>query len=146
MLSFHSNHTSPLSRPGRVSVPCRGKRGGVKRKRSKYHVVCDPDSSGSRKKTYVVASDLSEGSGNAVEQGIGTILRDGDKIFIITVVENENKVFLPISNPAEAAQPGRVSTSCLPPCPMSHLDTKKACHILDIIDHNKPCSSSSQGV
>lgn len=44
-----------------------------------------------RKRTYVVASDLSEESRYAVEWGIGTVLRDGDEMLIATVVENESK-------------------------------------------------------
>lgn len=44
-----------------------------------------------RKRHYVVASDLSEESRYAVEWGIGTVLRDGDEMLIVTVVENESK-------------------------------------------------------
>lgn len=44
-----------------------------------------------RKRRYVVASDLSEESRYAVEWGIGTVLRDGDDMLIVTVVENESK-------------------------------------------------------
>jgi hypothetical protein len=44
-----------------------------------------------RKRRYVVASDLSEESRYAVEWGVGTVLRDGDEMFIVTVVENEAK-------------------------------------------------------
>ena len=42
-----------------------------------------------RKRMYVIASDLSEESRYAVEWGIGTVLRDGDEMLIVTVVENE---------------------------------------------------------
>jgi hypothetical protein len=44
-----------------------------------------------RRRRYVVASDLSEESRYAVEWGIGTVLRDGDEMLIVTVVENESK-------------------------------------------------------
>lgn len=44
-----------------------------------------------RKRRYVVASDLSEESRYAVEWGIGTVLRDGDEMLIVTIVENEAK-------------------------------------------------------
>jgi len=44
-----------------------------------------------RRRRYVVASDLSEESRYAVEWGIGTVLRDGDEMLIVTVVENEAK-------------------------------------------------------
>lgn len=44
-----------------------------------------------RRRRYVVASDLSEESRYAVEWGIGTVLRDGDEMMIVTVVENEAK-------------------------------------------------------
>ena len=44
-----------------------------------------------RKRRYVVASDMSEESRYAVEWGIGTVLRDGDEMLIVTVVENESK-------------------------------------------------------
>jgi hypothetical protein len=46
---------------------------------------------GRRKRRYVVASDLSEESRYAVEWGIGTVLRDGDEMWLVTVVENESK-------------------------------------------------------
>ena len=46
---------------------------------------------GRRKRRYVIASDLSEESRYAVEWGIGTVLRDGDEMLIVTVVENEAK-------------------------------------------------------
>ncbi|KAF5369331.1 hypothetical protein D9758_002529 [Tetrapyrgos nigripes] len=56
----------------------------------------DPESrlveTGRRKMKYVVASDLSEESRYAVEWGIGTVLRDGDEMLIINVVENEARV------------------------------------------------------
>ncbi|PPR00202.1 hypothetical protein CVT24_004905 [Panaeolus cyanescens] len=56
-----------------------------------------------RKRHYVVASDLSEESRYAVEWGIGTVLRDGDEMLIVTVVENESKVDPPIPNAADRA-------------------------------------------
>ncbi|KAF8964219.1 hypothetical protein BDZ97DRAFT_1904526 [Flammula alnicola] len=56
-----------------------------------------------RKRRYVVASDLSEESRYAVEWGIGTVLRDGDEMLIVTVVENEAKVDPAIPNAADRA-------------------------------------------
>ena len=52
---------------------------------------------GRRKRRYVVASDLSEESRYAVEWGIGTVLRDGDEMWLVTVIENESKsMFSPV--------------------------------------------------
>jgi len=55
----------------------------------------DPDGvlegSGKRMRRYVVLSDLSEESRYAVEWAIGTVARDGDEIFLISVKEDENK-------------------------------------------------------
>jgi hypothetical protein len=56
-----------------------------------------------RIRRYIVASDLSEESRYAVEWGIGTVLRDGDEMLIVTVVENESKIDPPIPNPADRA-------------------------------------------
>jgi hypothetical protein len=44
-----------------------------------------------KRRQYVVASDLSQESRYAVEWGIGTVLRDGDEMLIVTVVENDSK-------------------------------------------------------
>ncbi|KIM29046.1 hypothetical protein M408DRAFT_329071 [Serendipita vermifera MAFF 305830] len=41
---------------------------------------------------YMVASDLSEESKYAVEWGIGTVLKDGDEMTIVTVSETETKL------------------------------------------------------
>ena len=50
---------------------------------------------GTRKvRQYVVASDLSQESRYAVEWGIGTVLRDGDEMLIVTVVESDSKGLL----------------------------------------------------
>ena len=49
---------------------------------------------GRQKRRYVVASDLSEESRYAVEWGIGTVLRDGDEMWLVTVIENESKSML----------------------------------------------------
>ena len=65
----------------------------------------DPDSviGDRRRKRYVVASDLSEESRYAVEWGVGTVLRDGDEMLVVTVVENESKVDPHIPNAADRA-------------------------------------------
>lgn len=56
----------------------------------------DPDGaleeSGKRLRRYVVLSDLSEESRYAVEWAVGTVARDGDELFLISVKEDENKV------------------------------------------------------
>jgi len=55
----------------------------------------DPDqaleSSGKRMRRYVVLSDLSDESRYAVEWAIGTVARDGDEVFCISVKEDEAK-------------------------------------------------------
>ena len=73
------------------------------------------EESGRRPKRYVLASDLSDESRYALEWGIGTVLRDGDELYvftlllvdatliscrlIVTVMENEDKVDPLIPNP-----------------------------------------------
>ncbi|THV05255.1 hypothetical protein K435DRAFT_745518 [Dendrothele bispora CBS 962.96] len=99
------------------STTVRGKRNPRRRKSTKHHEPLplhtsrpvferdrctinvtqgDPDSKlqdgGRKRKKYVVASDLSEESRYAVEWGIGTVLRDGDEMLIINIVENEARV------------------------------------------------------
>ncbi|KAJ4001704.1 hypothetical protein F5050DRAFT_1560335 [Lentinula boryana] len=56
-----------------------------------------------KKKKYIVASDLSEESRYAVEWGIGTVLRDGDEMLIVTIVENESRVDPAIPNAVDRA-------------------------------------------
>ncbi|KAA1469831.1 hypothetical protein DENSPDRAFT_835507 [Dentipellis sp. KUC8613] len=66
----------------------------------------DPEkavSEGRRTRKYVVASDLSDESRYAVEWGIGTVLRDGDEMLVVHVVENESKVDPPVPNAADRA-------------------------------------------
>ncbi|KAJ6559243.1 hypothetical protein DFH09DRAFT_1485283 [Mycena vulgaris] len=65
----------------------------------------DPDAKlgDRRRKRYIVASDLSEESRYAVEWGIGTVIRDGDEMMIVTIMENEAKVDPPIPNAADRA-------------------------------------------
>ncbi|OCF37283.1 hypothetical protein I317_06870 [Kwoniella heveanensis CBS 569] len=50
------------------------------------------EESGKRLRRYVVLSDLSEESRYAVEWAIGTVARDGDELFLISVKEDESKV------------------------------------------------------
>lgn len=92
---------STLNRTSFGSV--RGKRGAPKRKKSKLHEVLplstsrplfqrdrctititqgQPNLSGRRKRSYIVASDLSDESRYAIEWGIGTVLRDGDELCV----------------------------------------------------------------
>ncbi|KAG9057503.1 hypothetical protein FS842_006284 [Serendipita sp. 407] len=47
---------------------------------------------GRSKRRYMVASDLSEESKYAVEWGIGTVLKDGDEMTIVTVSETDTKL------------------------------------------------------
>ncbi|KAG8835285.1 hypothetical protein FRC17_004329 [Serendipita sp. 399] len=47
---------------------------------------------GRPKRRYMVASDLSEESKYAVEWGIGTVLKDGDEMTIVTVSETDTKL------------------------------------------------------
>ncbi|KAJ7794150.1 hypothetical protein B0H14DRAFT_2923918 [Mycena olivaceomarginata] len=63
----------------------------------------DPDARGGKRKRYIVASDLSEESRYAVEWGIGTVIRDGDEMMIVNIMENEAKVDPPIPNAADRA-------------------------------------------
>ncbi|KAG6830704.1 hypothetical protein H0H92_015180 [Tricholoma furcatifolium] len=56
-----------------------------------------------KKRSYIVASDLSEESRYAVEWAIGTVLRDGDELLIVTVTENDSKVDPPMPNPSDRA-------------------------------------------
>ncbi|KAI6035827.1 hypothetical protein EDC04DRAFT_2179583 [Pisolithus marmoratus] len=158
----------------------RGKRGAPKRKKSRPHellplstsrplfqrdrctitiVQGDPNTSERRKKTYVVASDLSEESRYAVEWGIGTVLRDGDEMLIVTVVENENKVDPVLPNSTDRAtklrsqqeRQGlayilvRQATSLLQRTRLNVTVSCQAWHaknarhmLLDIVDHNEP--------
>jgi hypothetical protein len=50
------------------------------------------EESGKRLRRYVVLSDLSEESRYAVEWAVGTVARDGDELFLISVKEEESKV------------------------------------------------------
>lgn len=59
--------------------------------------------SGRRPRRYVVASDLSDESRYAVEWGIGTVLRHGDEMLIVTVSENDSKVDPPSITAGERA-------------------------------------------
>lgn len=63
----------------------------------------DPEAALEKRKgrTYMVLSDLSDESRYATEWGIGTVIRDGDELIIVTVVENESKVDPPTPNPAD---------------------------------------------
>ncbi|EED85989.1 predicted protein [Postia placenta Mad-698-R] len=61
------------------------------------------EETGRRSRRYVLASDLSDESRYALEWGIGTVLRDGDEMLIVTVIENENKIDPLIPNPADRA-------------------------------------------
>jgi hypothetical protein len=68
----------------------------------------DPDGaleeSGKRLRRYLVFSDLSQESGYAVEWAIGTVARDGDEVFLISVKEDADKV-----DPKEWSQQDRTT-------------------------------------
>ncbi|RDB18054.1 hypothetical protein Hypma_000892 [Hypsizygus marmoreus] len=112
-----------------------------------------------RKRRYVVASDLSQESRYAVEWAIGTVLRDGDDLLIVTVIENESKVDPPIPNAADRAtklrsqqeRQGmayilvRQATSLLQRTKLNVTVACQAWHaknarhmLLDIVDYNEP--------
>ena len=50
-------------------------------------------SSGRQKKIYMVASDFSEESRYAVEWAIGTVLRDGDDLYVFPIEYCESIIF-----------------------------------------------------
>lgn len=56
----------------------------------------DPDEAlekaGTRLRSYVVLSDLSEEAGYALQWAIGTVARDGDELLVTTVMETDSKV------------------------------------------------------
>ncbi|KAF9077575.1 hypothetical protein BDP27DRAFT_477051 [Rhodocollybia butyracea] len=121
----------------------------------------DPEgkSLGRTKKKYIVASDLSEESRYAVEWGIGTVLRDGDEMLIVTIVENDSRVDPPIPNTADRASKLRSqqerqglayilirqATSLLQRTKLNVTIACQAWHaknarhmLLDIVDHMEP--------
>lgn len=55
------------------------------------HVENDSSHKARKKKTYVVASDLSEEAYYAIEWAIGTVLRNGDELLFVTVMETDSK-------------------------------------------------------
>ncbi|KAI0050385.1 adenine nucleotide alpha hydrolases-like protein [Auriscalpium vulgare] len=123
----------------------------------------DPDAvlkeSGRKPRCYVVASDMSDESRYAVEWGIGTVLKDGDTMLIVNVVEDEKKTDPSVPNAADRAaklrsqqeRQGlayilcRQATSLLQ---RTRLNVKISCEawhaknsrhmILDIVDHRDP--------
>ncbi|KAF9233317.1 hypothetical protein BU15DRAFT_80250 [Melanogaster broomeanus] len=117
----------------------RGKRGGVKEEEVKA-----PRGDASfyleTVRTYVVASDLSDESRYAVEWGIGTVLRDGDEMLIVTVVENEKQsakglAYILVRQATALLQRTRLHVTVS--CQAWH--AKNARHmLLDIVDYNEP--------
>lgn len=114
---------------------------------------------GRRPRRYVIASDLSGESRYAVEWGIGTVLKDGDEMLIVTISENESKVDPPAANPGERANKLRCqqerqglayilcrqATSLLQRTRLNVTISCQAWHaknarhmILDIVDHVDP--------
>lgn len=66
------------------------------------------EESGKRLRRYVVLSDLSEESKYAVEWAVGTVARDGDELFLISVKEDESKVDPKAWSNSDRAQKVRV--------------------------------------
>ncbi|KAG1732057.1 hypothetical protein EDB19DRAFT_1640473, partial [Suillus lakei] len=98
--------------------------GGPKRKKSRHHETLplktarplfqrdrctitmtqgDPEASERRRRKYIVASDLSEESRYAVEWGIGTVIRDGDHLSVLTLLMMYYQIYVdpPIPNPTD---------------------------------------------
>ncbi|KAI0059534.1 hypothetical protein BV25DRAFT_1918331 [Artomyces pyxidatus] len=114
---------------------------------------------GRRPRRYVIASDMSDESRYAVEWGIGTVLKDGDEMLIVTVVESDSKTDPPVPNAADRAaklrsqqeRQGlayilcRQATSLLQRTRLNVTISCEAWHaknarhmILDIVDYNDP--------
>ncbi|KZP33589.1 adenine nucleotide alpha hydrolases-like protein [Athelia psychrophila] len=119
----------------------------------------DPDAINGKHRRFMVGSDLSQESQYAVEWGIGTVLRDGDELVIVTVQENEAKVD-PLS-PANADRAVKLrsqqerqglayilvrqATSLLQRTRLNVVISCQAWHaknarhmLLDIVDYNEP--------
>ncbi|TFY67872.1 hypothetical protein EVJ58_g1353 [Rhodofomes roseus] len=94
---------------------------------------------GRRNKRYVLASDLSDESRYALEWGIGTVLRDGDEMLIITVIENESKIDPPVPNQADRAAKLRAQQERQALAYILAWHAKNRKHmILDIVDYVEP--------
>lgn len=163
------NHSSPRNPRRRKSIrpdplPLQTGRPVFQRDRCTISLTQgDPErklrETGRRPRRYVVASDLSDESRYAVEWGIGTVLKDGDEMLIVTVSENESKVDPPSANPGERANKlrcqqerqglayilGRQATSLLQRTRLNVTISCQAWHaknarhmILDIVDHVEP--------
>ncbi|KAI5453078.1 hypothetical protein NCC49_006107 [Naganishia albida] len=123
----------------------------------------DPDAaleqSGNRLRSYVVLSDLSAEAGYAIEWCIGTVARDGDEIFLVSVMENEamvdpkdnasvdkaQKLRIQRERQATAAALARQVTSLLQRTVLNVSVTCQAIHsknarhmLLDLIDYLEP--------
>ncbi|GAA6004753.1 hypothetical protein JCM11491_002217 [Sporobolomyces phaffii] len=61
------------------------------------------------KRTYLVASDLSEESLFAIQWAIGTVLREGDDCFIVSVMETDTKLDSDDSNPSSSAKAAKLT-------------------------------------
>lgn len=121
----------------------------------------DPDASRRyrKKRKYLVGSDLSNESRFAMEWAIGTVLRDGDELLLVTVIEADAKVDPvgqgPIDRTAKLRSQQerqgftyilvRQATSLLQRTKLNVTITCQAWHaknarhmLLDIVDHNDP--------
>ncbi|KAI9509216.1 hypothetical protein F5148DRAFT_978647 [Russula earlei] len=115
--------------------------------------------SGRRSRRYVIASDLSDESRYAVEWGIGTVLRDGDEMYVTLQLTSTYAVDPSSSNPGERAtklrsqqeRQGlayilcRQATSLLQRTRLNVTISCQAWHaknarhmVLDIVDHVEP--------
>ncbi|PAV16907.1 adenine nucleotide alpha hydrolase [Pyrrhoderma noxium] len=114
---------------------------------------------GRRPRKYVVATDLSPESNYALEWGIGTVLRDGDEMILISVNETESKLDPQHPNPTDRVSKLRnqqerqalayvLARQALELLQRTRLNVTVVCQawhakntrhiILDIVDHYEP--------
>ncbi|KAI0030423.1 hypothetical protein K488DRAFT_54240 [Vararia minispora EC-137] len=114
---------------------------------------------GRKSRSYIVASDISDESRYAVEWAIGTVLRDGDELLIVTIIENDSKIDPPVPNAADRAaklrsqqeRQGMAYILCRQATSLlqrTRLNTTVKCEawhaknarhmVLDIVDHVEP--------
>lgn len=94
----HGDPDAYVQEPGNLSLLESGKslsQVSAAKSGAKNTASSNRTADGARKKrkgkTYVVASDLSEESYYAIEWAIGTVLRSGDELLFVTVMETDSK-------------------------------------------------------
>lgn len=97
----HSNSRNPRRRKSTRPEPLRLVTGRPVFQRDRCTITLtqgDPPralrESGRRPRRYVIASDLSDESRYAVEWGIGTVLRDGDEMYVFFLLGGEERVLI----------------------------------------------------